>query len=178
MPSVNNQIVEILPHLQRYGRFLARNPEQADDLVQDCVERAMRKADFFQDGTNLRAWMFTMMRNIFVNGKRRQAVAARHAEGVKSHAQSCCEPAQFHSVLLSRVQSAMEALSHEEREVVMKLGVEQWPYRDLVAETGSPAGTMKSRLSRARGKLRKAVLTVERPLVPESPIAFIGEPSV
>lgn len=164
MPSINDHIVDILPHLRRYARFLARNPAEADDLVQDCVERAMLKADHFHDGTNLRAWMFTMMRNIFVNGKRRQAVAARHAEGVRSEPRSYCEPAQFQSALLSRVQSAMEALSHEEREVVMRLGVEQRPYEELVAETGSPAGTMKSRLSRARGKLRRAVLAKERPL--------------
>ncbi len=167
MPSINNQIVEILPHLQRYGLFLARNSEQAEDVVQDCVERAITNAVLFQDGTNLRAWMFAMMRNIFINGKRRQSVSDRHLDGLIHGGPMRQEPTQFHAAMLSRTQAAIDSLSDDEREAVMLLAVEQRSYFEVTAENGNPTGTMKSRLSRARGKLRRAVLAEERPLVPE-----------
>ena len=158
MASVNGQIIETLPHLQRYAWHLTRSRDAADDLVQDCVERAMRKSDLFAQGTSLRAWMFTMMRNIFINGKRRDAVSRRHLDGLVNDAPRVQEPAQFHSAMLSRAQTAIEALSDEEREAVALLAVDQRSYLEVAEELGDPSGTLKSRLSRARAKLRVAVL--------------------
>ena len=163
MPSINDQIIEALPHLQRFARFLARNPGQAEDLVQDCVERTLMKSELFQEGTSFRSWMFTMMRNIFLDGTRRKAVVHRHAEAVRHEGPTRTDPSQFQAVLLSRTHAAIESLSKEEREVVMNLAVKERSYQELAAENGVPMGTMKSRLSRARGKLRQAVLAEERP---------------
>ena len=164
MPSINDQIVDTLPHLQRYAWHLTRRRDQADDLVQDCVERALTKSELFQDGTNLRAWMFTMMRNIFINGTRRRQVSDRYADSAKRDGSSSQPPAQFHSALLARTQAALERLTDDEREAVMTLAVEQRSYQETTAQNGNPTGTMKSRLSRARTKLRKAVLAEGRPL--------------
>lgn len=158
MSSVNGQIVDTLPHLHRYAWHLTRSRDEADDLVQDCIERAMRKSELFQPGTSLRAWMFTMMRNIFINGKRRQSVSDRHLDGLTRSAPMRQEPTQFHAAVLSRTQTAIDSLSEDEREAVMLLAVEQHSYIEVAAENGNPTGTMKSRLSRARAKLRAAVM--------------------
>ena len=158
MSSVNGQIVEALPHLQRYAWHLTRSRDEADDLVQDCVERAMRKCDLFEPGTSLRAWMFTMMRNIFINGKRRQSVSDRHLDSLTHGAPMRQEPTQFHSAVLTRTRTAIDSLSEDEREAVMLLAVQQRSYLEVAAENGNPTGTMKSRLSRARAKLRSAVM--------------------
>lgn len=167
MASLNDQIVEALPHLKRYAWFLERNHAQAEDLVQDCVERALAKSELFQEGTNMRAWMFTMMRNIFINGKRRRTIADRHLDGLKLDGFPTQSPSQFHSAMLSRTQAAIETLSQEEREAVMALAVEQRAYEEMAAANGAPTGTLKSRLSRARSKLRAAVLTEDDALGPD-----------
>ena len=163
MSSVNGQIVDTLPHLQRYAWRLTRSRDEADDLVQDCVERAMRKSELFEPGTSLRAWMFTMMRNIFINGKRRQAVSDRHLDGLARGAPMRQEPTQFHAAVLTRAHAAIASLSDEEREAVVLLAVQQRSYLEVTAENGNPTGTMKSRLSRARIKLRAAVLDDGQP---------------
>ena len=163
MPSITDQIVETLPHLQRFAFFLTRDKDQADDLVQDCIERALIKSELFEPGTSLRAWMFTLMRNIFINGKRKQVVAARYTETARREGSSVQQPAQFHSAVLARAQAAIERLTDEEREAVQLLAVEQRSY-ETVAGADRPIGTLKSRLSRARGKLRRAVLAEERPM--------------
>jgi RNA polymerase sigma-70 factor (ECF subfamily) len=160
---MNRQIVDALPHLQRYAWHLTRRRDEADDLVQDCVERTMLKSALFAQGTNLRAWMFTMMRNIFINGKRRQGVADRHVASLKHDGPSAQQPTQFHAAVLRRTHAAIDRLSSEEREAVMLLAVQQRSYGEVTTENGSPIGTMKSRLSRARAKLRKAVLEDVQP---------------
>jgi RNA polymerase sigma-70 factor (ECF subfamily) len=169
MASLNHQLIETIPHLQRYAWHLARNRDEADDLVQDCIERALRKSDLFERGTNLRAWMFTMMRNIFINGKRRQGVADNYLSGVRADSRQVQNPSQLDSAMLSRTYEALESLSGEEREAVVLLGIEQRSYREVADETGLPIGTMKSRLSRGRAKLRHSLMrddvTAEAPSV-------------
>ena len=145
MTAINDQIVEALPHLQRYACHLTRRRDQAEDLVQDCVERAMTKRELFRDGTDLRAWMFTMMRNVFINGRRRQQVSDRCADAAKRGGSASQPPAQFHSALLARTQAALERLTDDEREAVMTLAVEQRSYQETTAQNGNPTGTMKSR---------------------------------
>ena len=161
MASLNHQLIETIPHLQRYAWHLARNRDEAEDLVQDCIERALRKSDLFERGTNLRAWMFTMMRNIFINGKRRQGISDTYLSGLRADAPQAQSPSQMPSAMLSRTVEAMDALSSEEREAVVLLGIEQRSYREVADETGLPIGTMKSRLSRGRAKLRHQLMREE-----------------
>ena len=158
MASLNDQLIETIPHLQRYAWHLARSRDEAEDLVQDCIERALRKSDLFERGTNLRAWMFTMMRNIFINGKRRQGVSDTYLAGVRHDMPRVQNASQLDSAMLSRTYEALEALSEEERDAVVLLGIEQRSYREVADETGLPIGTMKSRLSRGRAKLRHSLM--------------------
>jgi RNA polymerase sigma-70 factor, ECF subfamily len=158
MASLNDQLIETIPHLQRYAWHLARSRDEADDLVQDCIERALRKSDLFERGTNLRAWMFTMMRNIFINGKRRQGVADNYLSGIRGDFLQVQNPSQLDSTMLSRTYKALASLSAEERDAVVMLGIEQRSYREVADETGLPIGTMKSRLSRGRAKLRHSLM--------------------
>ena len=158
MPSINALLVDTLPHLQRYAWHLTRNRDDAEDLVQDCVERALMKSELFEQGTSLRAWMFTMMRNLFINGARHRSVTDKHAASVQMRGDQSSAPSQHDSVMLSRTFEAIESLSDEEREAVLLLGAQQLSYQEVAAESGLPIGTMKSRLSRGRAKLRTRVM--------------------
>lgn len=158
MSSINALLVETLPHLQRYAWHLTRNRDDAEDLVQDCVERALMKSELFERGTSLRAWMFTMMRNLFINGARHRSVTDKYAAGVQLRGDQSQAPSQHDAVMLSRTFEAIESLSEEEREAVLLLGARQLSYHEVAADSGLPIGTMKSRLSRGRSKLRSRVM--------------------
>lgn len=148
------QLVEVIPHLNRYALKIAGSHDEAEDLVQDCVERALRKADLYKPGTNLRAWMFTMMRNLFINRKRREKVSHRYAETVRNESNMTTSPGQITHVFLNQTMAALDGLGREEREAVRLLGLEERSHREAADEMDLPVGTMKSRLFRARAKLR------------------------
>ncbi|MBL27763.1 MAG: RNA polymerase subunit sigma [Rhodospirillaceae bacterium] len=157
MTTLEQEIVQIVPELKRYARLLTNAEDQAEDLVQDCVERALRKADLFQPGTNSRAWMFTMMRNLFINGKRREKVSARYVESVVHEHPDSAPASQLDRVYLEETLEALESLSAQEREAIQLLAIEERSHQDAAARTHMPVGTMKSRLSRGRSKLRSCM---------------------
>ncbi|MCA1972798.1 MAG: sigma-70 family RNA polymerase sigma factor [Caenispirillum sp.] len=154
MSTANMQIEALIPDLKRYARSLARSEDDANDLVQDCVERAIRKWDLYKPGTNLRSWLFTMMRNVFISQKRRDAVSYRYMQQAVHDESTIARPNQMHSVYLKETVAAMEALSDQERAAVMMLGMEERSHQEAAGETSLPVGTMKSRLSRGRANLR------------------------
>ena len=160
MSDFNQQIVEILPHLRHYAQRVAGSPDEAADLVQDCVERALRKAHLYQPGTNLNAWMFTLMRNLLINRKRHDKIVRRHAERMKSEIATTTPPVQVTQVFLNQTMSALAGLGAEERDAMHLLGVEERSYQEAADALRLPIGTVKSRLFRARAKLRSA-LSVE-----------------
>jgi len=157
MTDLRNEVVEIVPELKRYARMLTAAEDQAEDLVQDCVERALRKSDLFEPGTNSRAWMFTMMRNLFINGKRREKVSARYLDSVVHNAPQSEPARQFDRIFLTEALTALDDLSGQEREAVRLLAIEERSHNDAAERTGMPVGTMKSRLSRGRSKLRSVM---------------------
>lgn len=130
------------------------SPDQADDLVQDCIERALRKADLYQPGTNLRAWLFTIMRNTFINNKRREKVVRRHADSVRAEGASITQPNQITRVFLNQTMSALSGFGADEQDAMWLLGVEERSHQYAAETLNLPVGTMKSRLFRARTKLR------------------------
>ena len=83
MSAFTSDLQTLLPDLNRFARVLTRNEDDAYDLVQDCVERALRKQELFQTGTSLKSWLFTLMRNIFISQKRRVALDKRYVTGLK-----------------------------------------------------------------------------------------------
>lgn len=151
------QIEPLIPDLKRYARSLARSEDDACDLVQDCVERAIVKGDLYRQGTNLRSWMFTLMRNVFISQKRRDAVSMRYLQHAMHHGASIAHPAQMHKVFLNETMAAIDTLSEQEKSAVTMLGLEERSHQEAAEETHLPVGTMKSRLSRGRANLRNTL---------------------
>jgi RNA polymerase sigma-70 factor (ECF subfamily) len=159
MSAVQNGIATYLPDMTRFARSLVGNGNQADadDLVQNCVLRALEKAEQFQEGTNLKAWLFTLMRSIFISNKRHDQVCRRHAEGVKRGPSPITQPRQYHHVLLRETAQAARQLPAGDIENIRELAIAERSHESVAARHRVPVGTMKSRLSRSRGKLRRVM---------------------
>lgn len=145
---------EQIPRLRRYARALTRDASRADDLVQDCLYRAIRKRHLFQPETNLRAWLFTMLHNQHVN-LIRSSLREGTAVPVEDVADMLSEPAsQGGSLDLRDLDEAMARLPEEQRQVVLLVGLEGLRYEEVATILDVPVGTVRSRLSRAREALR------------------------
>jgi RNA polymerase sigma-70 factor, ECF subfamily len=150
-PEFQAALVEVLPHLRAFARSLTRRGEQADDLVNDTVVRAMSAADQFQPGTNFKAWMFTILRNLFYNQirKTRGTIPLEDTEAALHSV-----PASQESMLeFSDFQRAFWQLSPDQREVLILVGASGLTYEEASEVCDSPIGTIKSRVSRARSEL-------------------------
>lgn len=149
------ELIAQIPHLRRFARALTGDAALADDLVQDCVERALLKSHLYDPARPLKAWLYAVLRNLYVSGLRRQG----RAQTVKTvdeltGFEGAMAPAQDGQVALSQVASALDRLPESHREVIVLVAVEEMSYRDVAEITGVPVGTVMSRLSRARGALR------------------------
>lgn len=143
-----------LPELRRYARALA-GANGADDLVQDCVERALSRAHLFRKGTNLRAWLFTIMRNLFVSETRRAKRAGPVIDPEIACATMSVSPSQEHVVLLGEVDRALPDLPAGQRRAIELVAVSGYAYEEAAALMNTGIGTVRSRLSRGRGALRR-----------------------
>ena len=155
-------LVAAIPRLRRYARVLTGDPSRADDLVQDALGRAWEKRALWQAGSDLRAWLFTIMHNIYVN---QLALVRREAGNVSLDAedengaawQVPVRPNQLDRVELMELVEQMGRLPPEQREVLLLAAVEELRYEQIAGVLQIPIGTVMSRLSRARGKLRRIV---------------------
>lgn len=138
-----------IPRLRRYARVLARTAARADDLVQDTLERAWAKRHLWQAGSDVRAWSFSIMHNVYVNQARRREPDA-FADGIELASPS----SQERGLELRDLQRALARLPVEYREILMLIGVEELRYADVAEILNVPLGTVMSRLSRARERLR------------------------
>jgi len=149
-----------IPRLRRYARALTNDVSNADDLVQDCLERAWDKRQSWTAGTNLRAWLFTILHNLFINGLRRQKIHNEYinqsiaSQDIKQH-----EP----NTALRDLQKCMCQLKPEYREVIILAGLENLTYKEISDVTGAPIGTVMSRLSRGRQELKLLMSEVDKP---------------
>jgi RNA polymerase sigma-70 factor (ECF subfamily) len=144
-----------IPRLRRYARALARDVAAADDLVQDCLARALGKLHLWQDGTDLRAWLFTILHNQYVNQVRRSvregaAVGLSETEPLLTRA-----PHQGKRLELRDLERAIRKLPEEQRAVILLVGLEGMRYEEVAEVLGVPVGTVRSRLSRGRDALRR-----------------------
>lgn len=150
----NKDIVNYIPHLRRYARVLLKgNMNAADDLVQDCLERALKKFHLWQPEGNLRAWLFTMMHNIYVNQIRRDNNSPDMVpldENAPHKAKSNAEI----NVMLHELQTALDDLPTDQREILLLVTIEGMRYQEVAEILDIPEGTVMSRLSRARKRLR------------------------
>jgi RNA polymerase sigma-70 factor (ECF subfamily) len=150
-----SELTAQVPHLRRFARALAGDAALADDLVQDCVERALRKQHLFDETRSLRTWLFTILRNLFISGLRRngRALAAKSVDDLQA-GEDAVRPEQESSLALSDIVMALDRLPSVHREVLLLVALEDMSYREIAEVTGVPVGTVMSRLSRARLSLR------------------------
>jgi RNA polymerase sigma-70 factor, ECF subfamily len=146
-----------IPRLRRYARALTKDAVAADDLVQECLLRTFAKRHLWQDGTDLRAWLFTILHNQFVNNVRRgiregAAVAIKETEPSLKHAAN-----QEKRLELRDLHRAMTQLPEEQRTVILLIGLEGMSYDEVAKVIDVPVGTVRSRLSRGREALRGLV---------------------
>ncbi len=150
-----------IPRLRRFARYMTRDADYADDLVQECLTRAIANIGTWQPGTNLRAWLFVILKNVFRNDKRREQHDLAYRNRLEADPPLHSSAEQHHSLLLSEVQDAFLRLSDDHREILMLIAVEGLRYEEAATVLNISVGTVKSRLSRARTALRALVDTGE-----------------
>jgi RNA polymerase sigma factor (sigma-70 family) len=149
------RLVELIPRLRRYARALVGDRATADDLVQDTLERAWAKLHLYRRGTDLRAWLFTVMHNVHVNRVR----AARPTDPLEEEMPELAQRASQGDALLVRdLDRAISRLPDEQRAVLLLVTLEEMSYDTVARTLEIPIGTVMSRLSRAREKLRAMML--------------------
>ncbi len=154
--TFSEQIGDHIPDLRNYARALRRRRDQADDLEQDCIERALAKSHLYQSGTNLRAWLITIMRNIAFTGMRREAFRQRATLHYGARSLGTVEARQDMIVELGESLALTKTLTPFERRVIEHMCIDDLGYHETARRIGTAPGTVKSRLSRARQRLRDA----------------------
>lgn len=160
-----NALVAETAKLQRFALKLTKNKADADDLSQSTYLRAIEKADYFQDGTNLYAWTSKIMYNIFVTGYRRRARFESQYDPEPYINTQVTEPDQDHHMELLNVTRAMESMSDEHREIIVLVCIKGMQYAEVSEMLQIPVGTVRSRLSRARDHLK---VILDSPALPAS----------
>ncbi len=147
-------IVACIPNLRRYARGLLADPTLADDLVQDTLERAWSRFSLWQKRGDIRAWMFGIMHNHFIDGVR--ARGRRPEDSVGDDLPEMPQRAdQSDGIEVRDLDRVMHRLPAEQREVMLLIAVEEMGYAEAAATLGVPIGTVMSRLARGREKLRQ-----------------------
>jgi RNA polymerase sigma-70 factor (ECF subfamily) len=151
-----------IPRLRRYARALTRDVSRADDLVQSCLTRAVAKQHLWQYGTDLRAWLFTILHNQHVNDVRR---GIREGTSVDlADAPQLTVPSNAIAALQLRdLETALGKLAPEQRQVILLVGLEGMAYEEVAEILKVPVGTVRSRLSRGRDQLRRLMGMDEKP---------------
>lgn len=154
MDDFNALLESEIPKLRRYARALRRNTVEADDLVQDCLLRAIRKSHLWQHGTDLRAWLFTIMHNEHVNNVRRTVREGNRVQIEDVAPALSSPPTQDTSLQLRDLDKAVTRLPEAQRQVLMLTALEGRRYEEAAATLDVPVSIVRSRLSRARAALR------------------------
>ena len=155
MPDFHRRLEEQIPRLRRYARALTRDHSRADDLVQDTLLRALNKQHLYQEGTNLRAWLFTLMHNQHVNDVRRSNRDGGNVDVTEMAAVLVANTDPTASRQLRELERALGLLPLEQREAILLVGLEGLRYDEAAVIAGVPIGTIRSRLSRGREALRQ-----------------------
>jgi len=150
-------VVQQIPKLRRYSRALTGDKNSADDLVQDTLARALSRLELWSSGTDLRAWLFTIMHNVFINNIKQHnrmnaSISIEEVSDTLSHSES-----QSTTIELSDCLQALGSLPYQQREVVLLVALEGMRYTEVAEVLGIPVGTVMSRLSRGRNAIRLAM---------------------
>ncbi|HEY4066310.1 MAG TPA: sigma-70 family RNA polymerase sigma factor [Burkholderiaceae bacterium] len=151
-PDDDQQLLTWVPRLRRYARALAGNRDDADDLVQDTLERAWARSALWRGVADMRGWLFGIMHNLHVDGVRRPRLATTAID--EDTPELASAPTQGERLAVLDLQAALELLPIEQKEILLLIALEDMAYADAAQLLGIPVGTVMSRLSRGRERLR------------------------
>jgi RNA polymerase sigma-70 factor, ECF subfamily len=157
--SIRATMLAAVPSLRAFAISLCRNVDRADDLVQEALLRAWGNLDSFQPGTNMSAWLFTILRNVFRSEYRKRRREVEDADG--SYAESLTSlPSQTSSLEMGEFRKALDLLTADQREALILVGASGFSYEEAAQICGCAVGTIKSRVNRARTRLAE-ILSIE-----------------
>ena len=155
-----DELVDHLPALRAFALSLTREGASADDLVQDTIVKAWTNMDKFQPGTNLRAWLFTILRNTFYSARRKTRREVNDSDGIHA-ARQATRPEHDGRLAMNDFKAAFQQLPDEQREALILVGGSSFSYEEAAAMTGVAVGTVKSRANRGRRKLAELMHMAE-----------------
>jgi len=159
--NLQKELAQLVPNLRAFARSLCGNADQADDLVQETLVKAWRSRESFAEGSNLKAWLFTILRNTFLSERRKRKFEVHDTDG-KLAMQLSVKGEQSGHMDLVDFAKAFATLPQEQREALILVGAEGFAYEDAALMCGCAVGTIKSRVNRARVKLSE-MLAVDEP---------------
>lgn len=163
MDDLRWTIARQIPHLRRYAISLTRNRDEADDLVQDCLERALRKRHLWRRRGSLRSWLFRILYRTYIDHHRRRAPLTVEASSDIVDRTVSQPPDQEPRIDCRNVAEAMDRLPDDQRAVILLVALEGLSYDEVADVLGVPIGTVRSRLSRGRDSLRRLRAAEETP---------------
>ncbi len=152
--SFKRELLATLPNLRAFAVSLTGRQDRADDLVQDTILKAWAKQSSFELGTNIKAWLFTILRNEFYSQMRKRGREVQDSEGAFTERLSV-HPAQYGSLDLSDFKKALDQLPEDQREAIILVGASGFSYEEAAEICECAVGTIKSRVSRARTRLQE-----------------------
>jgi RNA polymerase sigma-70 factor (ECF subfamily) len=157
MKDLMLQVEPLIPALRRYARALVRNRANADDLVQDCLERAVSRWNQRRDG-DVRSWLFSILHNLAIDQFRKISARGRHVTVDETSEDDLSDTAaQEHRLMYQDVLNKLAKLPEEQRSVLLLVAIEDLSYADTAKVLNIPVGTVMSRLSRARERLQQEI---------------------
>jgi len=163
-PSLRDELLSIIPSLRAFAISLCNDTHRADDLVQDTVMRAWANFDRFERGTNLNAWLFTILRNLFHSEYRKRKREVEDIDGVYARKLKSYPEQQAH-LEMADFRQALAKVPVDQREALLLVGAQGMSYAEAAEVCGVAVGTIKSRVNRARNRLAEL-------------LAFKGEPEI
>jgi RNA polymerase sigma-70 factor, ECF subfamily len=150
-----NELIALIPQLRRFARGLCGDAALADDLVQDCIERALAKSHLYDPARPLKAWLYAILRNGFISGIRHdsRSTVVKSVEELAA-GEGASRPEQDFRLEADQLREALNLLPPQQREVIVMVALEEMSYREVSEMTGVPLGTVMSRLCRGRQALK------------------------
>lgn len=173
--AFQKDLISSIPNLRAFANSLCRNASTADDLVQDTLVKAWNNASSYQEGTNLRAWLFTILRNTYFSDLRKTIREVEDIDGAHAERLAVLPSQNSHMDMLD-FRQAFEELSDDQKEVLVLVGAEGFSYEEAAEICGCAVGTVKSRVNRARGTLAKK-LNLDELAIRDGDSASVGGPA-
>ena len=152
--TFKREMLSCLPSLRAFAYSLSGKPDRADDLMQDAIMKAWAKQDSFEPGTNMKAWLFTILRNEFYSQARKRGREIQDSDGLFTE-RLAVHPAQHGNLDMQDFRRALDRLADDQREAIILVGASGFSYEEAAVICGCALGTIKSRVNRARNRLQE-----------------------